>query len=69
MLYDLKADAFRMINRLEQKDRLRKEARQHLVREALAGRQERSTNPIPASLDRLQKLAKREPRVTTEPAL
>ena len=69
MLYDLKADAFRMTDRLEQQDRSRKAARQRLVREALAGRQERTTNPGPGVLDRLHKLAHRASRTTTEPAL
>jgi hypothetical protein len=67
MIYDLKADAFGMINRLEQKDRFREAARKRSVTEALAGHQARSTNPIPGLLGRLRELTKRQLRVSSEP--
>jgi hypothetical protein len=68
MLYDMKADAFRMMNRLEQKDRSREVARRRLVSEAHAGHQERHTYPIPGLADWVRKLVKRDARITPEPA-
>jgi hypothetical protein len=68
MLYDLTADAYQVLNHAEQENRSRALARQRLPREALGGRQERHTNPIPGLVGWLRKLTKQEPRVTTEPA-
>jgi hypothetical protein len=68
MIYDLKADAFGVIDRLEQKDRFRAVARERLVTDALAGHHARSRNPIPGLLGWLQKLTKRQLRISSEPA-
>ena len=68
MLYDLTADAYKVLNHANQENRSRALARQLLLREALAGRQERHTNPIPGLVGWLRKLTKQEPRVTTESA-
>ena len=68
MLYDLTADAYKVMNRANQADRLREVARQRLVTEALAGRQERDTRSLPSLVDWLRKLAKREPGIRPEPA-
>ena len=68
MLYDMKADAYSIMNRADQEHRTRELARQRLASEARAGRQARYANPIPGLLDWIQKLAKREPRIRTEPA-
>lgn len=68
MLYDLTADAFKVMNRANQDDRFREVARQRLVTEALVGRQERYSNPIPSLIERVQKLAKWEPGIRPKPA-
>ena len=68
MLYDMKADAFNELNHASQENRSRALARQRLLREALAGRQRRYTNPIPGLVGWVRKLAKQESRITTEPA-
>jgi hypothetical protein len=68
MLYDLTADAYKVLSHASQENRSRALAHQLLVKEALAGRQARYTNPVPGLLDWLRKLAKREPQITTEPA-
>ena len=68
MLYDMKADAYSILDRVDQEHRIRELARQRLASEARAGHRERYTNPIPGLLDWVQKLSKREPRIRTEPA-
>ena len=67
MLYDLTADAYKAMKRTNQEDRFREVARQRLVREALAGRQQRHANPVPSLVDWVQKLAQREPGVRPKP--
>ena len=67
MLYDMKADAFKVLNCIDQEDRSREMARQRVIREALAGRQGRYTNPIPGLLDSVRKLATRKPGITPKP--
>ena len=68
MLYDMKADAFGLMNRLEQKDRSREVARRRLVRQSLARPPKRYALPIPGLLDWVRKLAKRDPGITPKPA-
>jgi hypothetical protein len=60
MLYDLTADAYKVMNRANQEDRFREVARQRLISEALAGRQERETRSLPSLGGWRRKLAKQE---------
>mgnify|MGYP001819096806 CR=1 FL=1 len=67
MLYDMKADAYSIMNRADQEHRTRELARQRLASEARAGRQARYTNPIPGLVDWVRELAKRKPGITPKP--
>jgi hypothetical protein len=68
MLYDMKADAFEILNGATQQDRSRELTRQRLLGEALVGQKKHYTSPIPSLVERLRQLVEREPGITPRSA-